>query len=53
MEKQELETIIDTLDQATLALKFYVATQQQKYLKEFNHSVNNLQQLLEKKGDQL
>lgn len=52
MEKQEIEIIIDTLDQATLALKFYVATQESKYLQEFKHAVNNLQQLLKKKGVQ-
>jgi hydrogenase maturation factor len=50
MEKQEIETIIDTLDQATLALKFYVATGQTKYLQKLHQEIVNLQELITKKG---
>jgi hydrogenase maturation factor len=52
MEKEKLETIIDTLDQATLALKFYVATGQTKYLQKLHREVINLQELITKKGAQ-
>lgn len=50
MKKEELETIIDALDQATLALKFYLSTRQPKYLQVLENAVTNLHQLIKKKG---
>lgn len=46
----KLQKAIDILDQCVLALRFYTATKQDKYLNELIWSVRRLSQLLEKKG---
>ncbi|MCD8507534.1 hypothetical protein LRY65_04170 [Candidatus Woesebacteria bacterium] len=47
----KLEMAIDILDQCALALRFYAATKQGKYLNELVWAVRRLSLLLEKKGD--
>lgn len=47
---QKIQKAIDILDQCALALRFYTATKQDKYLDELNWAVRRLSQLLEKKG---
>jgi len=47
---QKLQKAIDILDQCVLALRFYTATKQEKYLTELIWAVRRLSQLLEKKG---
>lgn len=46
----KFQKAIDILDQCILALRFYTATKQEKYLNELIWSVRRLSQLLEKKG---
>ncbi len=46
----KLQKAIDVLDQCALALRFYTATKQGKYLDELTWAVRRLSQLLEKKG---
>lgn len=46
----KLQKAIDILDQSVLALRFYTATKQEKYLDELIWTMLRLNQLLEKKG---
>lgn len=45
----KLQKAIDILDQCILALKFYTATKQDKYLNELIWTVRKLNQVLQKK----
>lgn len=45
----KLQKAIDILDQCVLALRFYTATKQDKYLNELIWSVRRLNQVLQKK----
>lgn len=47
----KLQKTIDILDQCALALRFYTATKQDKYLDELTWAVRRLNQLLNKKGE--
>ncbi len=49
---QKLQKAVDILDQCVLALRFYIATNQDKYLDELTWAVRRLNQLLEKEGDE-
>lgn len=46
----KLQKAVDILDQCVLALRFYTATKQDKYLDELTWAVRRLSQLLEEKG---
>lgn len=46
----KLQKAVDILDQCVLALRFYTATKQDKYLDELTWAVRRLSQLLGKKG---
>ena len=51
IQDQKIQKAVDILDQCVLALRFYTATKQDKYLDELNWAVRRLNQLLEKKED--
>jgi hypothetical protein len=46
----KLQRAIDILDQCVLALRFYTATKQDRYLNELIWAVRRLNQVLQKKG---
>lgn len=46
----KLQKTVDILDQCALALRFYTATKQSKYLDELTWAVRRLNQLLNEKG---
>lgn len=46
-----LQKVIDILDQCALALRFYTATKQDKYLDELTWAVRRLNQLFNEKGE--
>jgi len=46
----KLQKAIDILNQCALALRFYIATKQDKYLDELTWAVRRLNQLFNEKG---
>ncbi len=55
MEKEltdeKLEKAVDILELCALALKFYTATREVKYLNELESAVNRLSSLIAEEGD--